>query len=356
MWVPMPKIPTRRSLLTGAGASGIAGLLGAGRALAAEAPPETTTIRLPKFRAVCVAPQFVADELLRMEGFTDILRINTGIGAEGATALGRGDVDFEVNYAANFVQALDEGAPITLLTGAHVGCFELFAQLGVRGVHELTGKSVGVQALGSTPHVLVELLAGLVGLDGQREINWVTDPKVKPMDKFIDGKIDAFLGFLPEPQELRARKIGHVLVNTATDHPWSQYFCCMLGANAEFVRKHPVATKRATRAILKAADLCATEPARAARLLVDGGYTSRYDFALQALNEVPYDKWREFDAEDTIRFYTLRMREAGFVKSTPQKIIADSRLALPRGTQTRIKGISREGGLKWHSSRLGAAS
>jgi NitT/TauT family transport system substrate-binding protein len=78
------------------------------------------------------------------------------------------------------------------------------------------------------------------------------------------------------------------------------------------------------RAILKAADLCASEPARAARLLVDGGFTPRYDYALQTLKDVPYDRWREYDAEDTIRFYTLRMRDSGFIKSTPQKIIAES--------------------------------
>ena len=85
------------------------------------------------------------------------------------------------------------------------------------------------------------------------------------MDLFVDGKIDAFLGFPPEPQELRARHIGHVIFNTTVDRPWSQYFCCMLGGNREFVRQHPIATKRVMRAILKAADLCATEPARAAR-------------------------------------------------------------------------------------------
>ena len=78
------------------------------------------------------------------------------------------------------------------------------------------------------------------------------------------------------------------------------------------------------RAILKATDLCASEPARAARLLVDGGFTPNYDYALQTLKDVPYDRWREYDPEDTIRFYTLRMRDAGFIKSTPQKIIAGS--------------------------------
>jgi len=127
----------------------------------------------------------------------------------------------------------------------------------------------------------------------------------------------------PEPQDLRARHIGHVIVNTAVDRPWSQYFCCLLGGNAEYVRTHPVATKRVLRAVLKAADLRATEPDRAARRLVDSGFAPRYDYAFQTLSELPYDKWREYDAEDTMRFYALRLREAGFIKSGPQKIIAD---------------------------------
>ena len=122
----------------------------------------------------------------------------------------------------------------------------------------------------------------------------------------------------------RARQIGHVIVNTAVDRPWSQYFCCMLAGNPEFVRKRPVATKRVLRAILKAADLCAVDPAGAARRMVDGRFTPRYDYALQTLRELPYDRWREYDPEDTIRFYALRLHEAGFVKSSPQKVIADS--------------------------------
>ena len=79
----------------------------------------------------------------------------------------------------------------------------------------------------------------------------------------------------------------------------------------------------ALRAILKAADLCATDPMRVARRLVDGGFTGRYDYALQTLNDIPYNDWREYDAEDTLRFYALRMRDLGFIKSTPQKIIAE---------------------------------
>jgi len=75
--------------------------------------------------------------------------------------------------------------------------------------------------------------------------------------------------------------------------------------------------------MLKADDLCVSDPARAAQRLVDGGFTTRYDYALQTLTEVPYDKWREYDPEDTIRFYALRLHEARMVKSSPQKIIAE---------------------------------
>ena len=106
------------------------------------------------------------------------------------------------------------------------------------------------------------------------------------------------------------------------DPPWSQYFCCMVCANREFVRKHPVATKRALRAILKAADLGALEPDQTAQFLVDKGYTQSYDYARQTMKDVVYSKWREFEPEDTMRFYALRLHEVGMIKSSPQKLIA----------------------------------
>ena len=128
--------------------------------------------------------------------------------------------------------------------------------------------------------------------------------------------------------ELRARKIGHVVVNMSTDRPWSQYFCCVLTGNRDFVRKHPVATKRAIRSILKAADLCANDPEQAARALAP--FFGRLPqpispaLALQTVREIPYSRWREYDTEDTVRFYALRLQEAGYIKSNPKKILAES--------------------------------
>jgi NitT/TauT family transport system substrate-binding protein len=97
----------------------------------------------------------------------------------------------------------------------------------------------------------------------------------------------------------------------------------MLGVNREYAARYPVATKRVIRAVLKAADLCASNPELAARLIVEGGFTENYDYALQTLTENPYGAWREYDAEDTMRFYALRLHDLGAIKSTPQQIIAN---------------------------------
>jgi NitT/TauT family transport system substrate-binding protein len=317
----MALIQTRRGFLGGIAAA--AGLVRAPRAPAAAGALETTSVRITKNRGICYAPQYVAEELLRDEGFTDIRYVDTPP-PEIGPAIAQGKVDFGMGYAPQFVRDIDGGASVTVIGGVMVGCVELFAREGIRSITDLKGKKVGVQATGSLPNILVVLMAAHVGLDPVKDIQWVIDPKVKPKELFIDGKIDAFLGFPPEPQELRARGIGHVIVNTAVDRPWSQYYCCMLGANPEYVRNQPVATTRVLRAVLKAADLCATDSASAARRIVDRGFTPRYDYALQTLRDDSYDKWREYDPEDTMRFYALRLHDTGLIKTIPTKIIAEN--------------------------------
>ena len=319
----MPMMQTRRRFLTTLSLVGAAGFVGAPRALAAKAGLETTTVRVANVPGICIAPQYVAEELLRAEGFTDVRYVRLAPGSNTPEGIASGEIDFGLNFASVLVAGLDRGVELTVLGGVHVGCFELFVNEGSRNLTDLKGKTVGIAFLGSPGHLFLAAMAAHVGIDPGKDLNWVTSEPAGPMELFTGGKVDAFLGFPPDPQELRAQHIGRVIVNSALDRPWSQYFCCMLAGNREFIRKYPVATKAALRAILKAADLCVTEPARAARRLVDGGFTPRYDYALQTLNEVPYDRWREYDHEDTLRFYALRLHEAGMIKASPQKIIAD---------------------------------
>jgi NitT/TauT family transport system substrate-binding protein len=319
----MSIMQTRRDFMTVLSLAAAAGVARTPRVMAAEGPLETTTVRLPKSLGVCTAPEYVVDDLLRAEGFTDVRHVPLPAGTNTPEGIAQGTIDFGMNYAPVQVAGIDRGIAMKALAGVHVGCFELFVNDTIRGVADLGGKKVGIRVVGSPEHLFLSVIAANVGIDPKTQIDWVTSGPVRSKQLFIDGKIDAFLGFPPEPQELRARRIGHIAVNSAVDRPWSQYFCCMLAGSADYVENHPAATKRVVRAILKAADLCATNPARAARKLVDGGFTDRYELALQALREIPYDKWREYDAEDTMRFYALRLYELGMVKSDPKRIIAE---------------------------------
>jgi NitT/TauT family transport system substrate-binding protein len=255
----MQIIQDRRHFLASVSAAGAAGLLGVRSVLADDGPPETTTLRLIHDPSICTAPGYIADELLRAEGFTEIRYLRT---VSGGDAVARGEADFSTDTGAWIVSRLDAGEPITALAGVHPGCYELFAHEPVRTISDLKGKRVGIRALRSGSHLYLAMMAAHVGLDPHNDIAWVTRPDGSLMELFVDRELDVFLGFPPEPQDLRARKVGRVILDTAVDKPWSEYFCCTAFGNRDFVRAHPIATKRYLRAILKATDLCAAAPER----------------------------------------------------------------------------------------------
>jgi NitT/TauT family transport system substrate-binding protein len=315
---------TRRRFLDGLTVAGTVGVLGLyPRRVAAEPPPETTTLKLFQGTAsVCLAPQYVAEALLQGEGFTDVQYVKQEGRVQANQALASGEGHLTLGMVVNAIIQVDTGDPIVTLSGGHVGCFEIFAADHIRSIRDLHGKRVGVTELGSGKHAFFASVLAYVGLNPRTDVQFVTAPAAESRRLFTEGNIDAYVPFDVEVPELRAQQVGHELLNSALDRPWSQYFCCMVMGNREFIRKYPIATKRALRAILKAADVCALEPDRVAQFLVDKGYTPRVDYALQRLKDLPHSRWREDDPEDTVRFYALRLHEVGMIKSSPQKIIA----------------------------------
>jgi NitT/TauT family transport system substrate-binding protein len=317
---------SRRDFLATLSAAGGAGAFGSGTALADEGPPEVTTIRLRRDPAICLGPWDIAEDLLRVEGFTDIRYVPAQVGPQLMQMIGRGDLDFAPIDAVTLVFQLDTSVSITALAGVHTGCLELFAHdRSIQTISDLKGKRVGISYLESSGHMLLAVMVAHVGLDPQKDIAWIASDteSASVMELFAQGKVDAFLGFPPEPQELRARKVGHVILNTTTEKPWSQYYCCMVVGQKEFVHHHPVATKRVVRALLKANDICAAEPERVAQQLVDRGFAGRYDYALETVTQIPYAEWRDFDPEDSLRFYALRLHEVGMIQSSPNAILAE---------------------------------
>jgi NitT/TauT family transport system substrate-binding protein len=325
-----------------AGLAGAAALASARRTLAEEAPPETTSLRLLKFvisPTTCLAPLYILDDLLREEGFADLRYVP--IASSAGESIARGEADFGQDFAGSTIGSIDAGIPMVMLAGVHLGCFELFTRESVRSVVDLKGKKVGVYGtgIGHTDYVIDSIIAASVGLDPAKDINWVAHGARDQTELFANGEIDGFLSWPPWVQELHARNVGHVVLSSALDRPWSQYFCCMSLGASDFVRRNPIATKRVVRAMMRATDICASKPDSVARRLVDRGFTPRYDYARQGLDDVSYRSWRDYDAEDAVRFWALRERELGMIKSSPDKIIAT-------GTDWRfLKEVRRELGI-----------
>jgi NitT/TauT family transport system substrate-binding protein len=205
---------------------------------AEEKPLETTTIRFFKIPNVCIAPQLIARELLRAEGFTEISYIDAPPG-ELAQAIGQNKVDLGFDYAASFVSAIDAGEPITLLSGMMAGCVEVFANERVQKLTDLKGRNVGVPDLGATPHRLLTLMAAHVGLNPNKDIRWVATGSADLLRLFEKGEIDVFLGQPPESRILRARHVGHVILNTAVDRPWSSVFLLHAGGQPKLRSQVP---------------------------------------------------------------------------------------------------------------------
>ena len=314
---------SRRHFLTSLSAAGAVGLLAPRSPLAAEPLPETTTVRIVRQVGSCIAPQYVAEELLRADGFTDVRFVQ---GQPTAKWVGLGKADFSLSMAPTILFQHEAGLPVIALAGVHIGCFELFVHEPIRTISDLKDKTVDTtDPFGSGAYLFMAIMAAQVGLDLRSDINWMASGGLtQSIELFAQGKSDAYLASAPDGEELRARKLGRVILNTTIDSPWSQYYCCMLAANADYVRNYPIATKRVVRAILKADDICAAEPKRVARRLVDDGYTTNYDQTLQSLVDLPFRAWRDYDPEDAMRFYALQLHQVGLLTSSPNQIIAEA--------------------------------
>ena len=326
MSVPVNASFTRRRFISSSAALALSPLVATAKNAAAEPPPEITTIRLEEFPAICMAPQYIAEALLRAEGFSKVEYPEN----PSNTLLPAGSNDFGAVTAPLLIVDLDVSPEWVALAGIHAGCTELVANDRVQSLRDLRGKIVAISEFGSNEHLFVSVAAAYVGINPRTEINWLVAHSSKiALQMFKEGKADVYYAFAPQPQLLRRQKIGHVILNTTEDKPWSQYFCCLVGARRELVQRYPIATKRALRAFLKANDICANDPERAARMMADKGHKPGYELSLEILRGLPFARWRDDSAEHSLRFHALRLHEVGMIKTSPNDLIA-------RGTDWRF--------------------
>jgi NitT/TauT family transport system substrate-binding protein len=352
---------TRRELLRGtlgtaaalAGSSLIAACAPSGGPAGAPSPsetlppPETTTVRFVS-PPVCDPPMALAKAFLQEEGFTDIQYVR--VPPTNTEWLTSGVAEFNSGgYGAQIAAAVDAGLPMVALVGIHPGCLELWARPGISSIRDLRGKTIAVNAKRASDllYGIFSILLAYIGMDPATDVNFIEiGPDVAALrDAFIDGRSAAFIAPAVFGPQLRRnpKNPGTVILDTTMDKPWSQYYCCQLVANRDWARRYPIATKRVTRAVCRAADLVTKDKVSAAHQFVASGFFSTTpaatdeDITNEVIRDLSYD-WRDFDPEETLRFFALRLADAKLVKLTPQEIIAQgSDFAYMRQLRSELK-------------------
>src|SRR6266849_6503712 len=195
----MQTIQSRRRFLTALSSAGAAGFIAPGRSFAQEEPPETTTIRLARVPSICRAPQYMTEELLRSEGFTNVSYIVAQDTSDATEAVADRDVDITMQYVGPSIMQVDAGKPIVVLAGIQPGCFELFGTERIRSIRDLKGKTVAVQGFDASAYTFIASMITYVGLDPRKDVTWTTVPLSQAKQLLAEGKIDAFLATPPDP-------------------------------------------------------------------------------------------------------------------------------------------------------------
>ncbi|MDP9281158.1 MAG: ABC transporter substrate-binding protein [Chloroflexota bacterium] len=319
-----------RTLATGAAVAGAGALAacaqqgGAAQGAAKELPPpETTSVRIVN-PAPCDPGMWLAKDYLLEEGFTDVRFVATPFTSRDWMT--KGLADFALSHPEFAVGNIDAGLPLVVLTGLHSGCLELWVGDGITNVRDLRGKRISVRAkdISDLFYAFFATLLGYVGIDPLKDVQFVEGGDNPGMiSAFAEGRADAVLAGGAQGPLLRRfpKPPGHVILETMTDKPWSTYFCCSLVANRDWARQNPIATKRFTRALLRATDAAAKDMPRASRDAAATGIGFDESIVAETMAMCTYN-WRELEPEETLRFFGLRLADVKLIKSTPQQLLA----------------------------------
>ncbi len=325
-------VVSRRTLLRSAAGLALAAvatpLLGAcgddKERVAAQSPTETPTIRIPKVALTAAIAQAVAADFLKEEGFTDLQYVTLRRPEDIFSGFADGEFDMTLLPANMVTVQVDAGDPIVALAGVNAGCFQIVASNAVKTLSDCRGKRLASSGPGFPDDIFLSLTLGNVGIDFRKENTVATHPHDAAVQALLAGEIDAMVTYPPLVNRLRTSDVAHLILDANFDRPWSQYVFSLAMVHRDYLTRNPVATKRALRALLKAADVVAKEPERAALASKAQGFIPEplYAPTLSELPMVPYNVWRTYDPADTLRFYALRLKEAGLVTSTPDQILA----------------------------------
>ncbi len=223
----------------------------------------------------CEAPAFVAyhNGIFKEEGL-DVNFVQMGF-EDLKSGLASGKVSGTVGNFAWF-KPIEQGLQIKITGGLHAGCINAVAppDSGIASIADLKGKTIGVDAIGGGPMIILSIELKKKGIDPKTDVQWKAYPPAQ-LEAAIDKKeIQAFIVWDPFGADLVKNKKYVQLLGNGSDEPYKSGYCCYSVVSNKLVENDPEAAAAFTRAVLRAAEWVGLHTREAAQLEVDQKYVA----------------------------------------------------------------------------------
>lgn len=280
-------------------------------------------VKVGFYGGTCEAPVYVAYEkgFFKQQGLdVELVKVNFDILKEG---LASGKID-AVQVSPAMFKPIEQGLSIKLTNGVHTGCIQAVAAKGsaVQSLNDLKGKTIGVDAIGGVPMVILSVELSKLGINPKTDVTWKAFPSPQLVQALEKGEIHAFSTWDPFG-ELAINESKAQRIFTTTHSPeHKDYLCCFIGVSGKVATEKPEVAKAITEALKEASLWVGKNPQEAATLAIEKKYTGgNVEINGQLLKEYKFlpDTAK---AKESLLFHLKNMSEQQILeKSTePQKL------------------------------------
>lgn len=243
------------------------------------------------------------------------------------TGLATSKIDATVGNFAWF-KPIEQGLKVKLTAGIHAGCIAAVApsESGIKSINDLKGKTIGVDAIGGGPMIILSFELQKAGLDPKKDVQWKAFPPPQLETAVNKKEIDAFIVWDPFGTKLVKEKNYVTLLDISKDEPYKSGYCCYVVVSEKLSKDDPEAAARYTRAILKAAEWVGENIDEASKIEVDNKYVStdvneNADF-LRGYVWKPGVK----NAKENIKFFIHEQKQQGILEASTDEAALFNRI------------------------------
>lgn len=248
----------------------------------------------------------------------ELVKVSVDILKEG---IATGKID-AVQVSPGLLKPIEQGLNIKITDGVHTGCIQAVAPKNsdIKSLKDLRGKTIGVDAIGGVPMVLLSVELGKLGIDPKKDVEWRAYPSPQLPQALEKGEVAAFATWDPFG-EIAVSQGSQLIFSSTHDPQYRDQFCCFVGVNGSLAEKNPEIAKAITLAIQEAGQWITQHPHEAAELSVNKKYTGgNIDLNAKLLGDYRF-KSNPSEARNSLLFYLKSMYEQKIINAEPNDLL-----------------------------------